>query len=183
MLFRVAAVAAVVLLGSASAFAETDEDNLQLFEEIQKQVNRYPYFTIFDNVEAAIEDDGVVILSGSVTMPFKKKELVKRVARVDGVTHVEDAIDVLPVSRWDNQLRYRVARAIYGQSAFQHYSPLHPPVHIVVDGGHVTLEGVVNNELEKALARSLASQQFGAFSITNELKTIDEAEAELELLD
>ena len=177
MLFRVAAVAAVVLLGSASAFAETGEDNVQLFKEIQKQVNRYTYFTIFDNVEAAIEDDGVVILSGSVTMPFKKKELVKR---VDGVAHVEDAIDVLPVSRFDNQLRYRVARAIYGHSAFQHYSRLHPPVHIVVDRGHVTLEGVVNNELDKALARSLA-WQFGAFSVTNELQTIDEAEAELEL--
>ena len=73
MLFRVAAVAAVVLLGSVSAFAETGEDNLQLFKEIQKQVNRYAYFTIFDNVEASIEDDGVVILSGSVTMPFRRK--------------------------------------------------------------------------------------------------------------
>ena len=41
-------------------------------------------------------------------------------------------------------------------SAFQHYSRLHPPVHIVVGGGHVTLEGVVNNKLDKALARSLA---------------------------
>ena len=182
MLFRVAAVAAVVLLGSASAFAESGEDNLQLFKEIQKQVNRYAYFTIFDNVEAAIEDDGVVILSGSVTMPFKKKELVKRVERVDGVAHVEDAIDVLPMSWFDNQLRYRVARVIYGHSAFQHYSRLHPPVHIVVDGGHVTLEGVVNNKLDKALARSLA-WQFGAFSVTNELQTIDEAEAELKLLD
>ena len=116
MLFRAAAVAAVVLLGSASAFAATSEGNLQIFKEIQKQVNRYAYFTIFDDVEAAIEDDGVVILSGSVTMSFKKKEIVKRVARVEGVTHVEDAIDVLPVSQFDNQLRYRVARAIYGNS-------------------------------------------------------------------
>ena len=182
MLFRVAAVAAVVLLGSVSAFAETGEDNLQLFKEIQKQVNRYAYFTIFDNVEASIEDDGVVILSGSVTMPFKKKELVKRVTRVDGVTHVEDAIDVLPLSRYDHQLRVRVARAIYGHAAFQHYSRLRPPVHIVVDRGHVTLEGVVNSDLDKAVARSLASQ-FGAFSVTNELQTIDEAEDELELLD
>ena len=182
MLFRVAAVAAVVLLGSASAFAETSEHNLQIFKKIQKNVNRYAYFTIFDNVEVAIEDDGVVTLSGSVTMPFKKKEIVKRVARVDGVTHVEDAIDVLPVSRFDNQLRYRVARAIYGQAGFEHYSRLRPPVHIAVDRGHVTLQGVVNNEVDKALARSLA-WQFGAFSVTDELQTIDEAEAELELLD
>ena len=182
MLFRVAAVAAVVLLGSASAFAETSEDKLQIFREIQKQVNSYAYFTIFDNVEVAIEDDGVVILSGSVTMPFKKKEIVKRVARVDGVTHVEDEIDVLSESRFDNELRYRVARAIYGYAGFQHYSGLRAPVHIVVDRGHVTLKGVVNSEVDKALARSLA-WQFGAFSVTNELQLIDEAKAELELLD
>ena len=181
MLFRVAAVAAVVLLGSASAFAETSEGKLQIFKEIQKQVNRYAYFTIFDDVEAAIEDDGVVILSGSVTMSFKKKEIVKRVARVEGVTHVEDAIDVLPVSRFDDQLRYRIARAIYGKSVFQHYSRVWAPVHIVVDRGHVTLKGVVNNDVDKALAHSLA-WQFGAFSVTNELQNIDEAKAELELL-
>ena len=180
MLFRVAAVAAVVLLGSASTFAATGEANLQIFKEIQKQVNRYAYFTIFDNVEAAIDDDGVVTLSGSVTMPFKKKEIVKRVTRVDGVTHVEDAIDVLSVSPYDNELRYRIARALY--SRFPYYSRLRPPVHIVVDRGHVTLEGVVNNESDKVLARALA-WQFGAFSVTNELQTTVEAEAELELLD
>ena len=181
MLFRVAVVTAVVLLGSATAFAATGEANLQVLEDIQKQVNRYAHFTIFDNVEVAIEDDGVVLLSGSVTMPFKKKEIAKRVARVDGVVHVEDAINVLPVSQFDNQLRYRVARAIYGNSGFRHYSRLYPPVHIVVNRRHVTLEGVVNNELDKALARSLA-WQFGALSVTNELQTIAEAEAELELL-
>ena len=79
-------------------------------------------------------------------------------------------------------MRYRVARAIYGNSGFQHYSRLRPPVHIVVDRGHVTLTGIVNNDVDKALARSLA-WQFGAFSVTNELQTIDEAETELELLD
>ena len=55
-------------------------------------------------------------------------------------------------------------------------------MHIVVDRGHVTLTGIVNNDVDKALARSLA-WQFGAFSVTNELQTIDEAETELELLD
>lgn len=96
MLFRMAAIAAGVLLISASAFADTTDTNLQVFKDVQQQVNGYVYFTIFDNVEAEIADDGLVILTGSVTNPFKKRELVKRVARVDGVTHVEDAISLLP---------------------------------------------------------------------------------------
>lgn len=87
-----------------------------------------------------------------------------------------------PVSRFDDQLRYRFARAIYGHYGFRHYSRLYPPVHIVVERGHVTLEGVVSNEMDKALARSLTSQ-LGAFSVTNELQTVDDAKAELEFLD
>ena len=114
MLFRVAAVAAVVLLSSASAFADTGDAKLQLFKDIQKQVNRYVYFTIFDDVEIGIEDDGVVFLSGSVTNTFKKSDIMKRVEKVEGVTRVDNAIDVLPVSRFDSEVRYRVARAIYG---------------------------------------------------------------------
>ena len=193
MLFRVAAVAAVVLVSSASAFADAGDDKLQLFKDIQAQVHRYTYFTIFDNVEAAIDDDGVVLLSGSVTRSFKKNDIVKRVAQVDGVTRVDDAIDVLPVLRSDSQVRYRVARAIYGNWAqpvgLQHRrrrcvgdSRRYPPVHIVVDRGDVTLKGVVNNEVDKALAGSLA-WQFGTQTVTNELQTVGEAKAELELLD
>ena len=35
------------------------DTNLQVFKDVQEQVNRSAYFTIFDNVEAAIQDDGV----------------------------------------------------------------------------------------------------------------------------
>ena len=45
-----------------------------------------------------------------------------------------------------------------------------PPIHIIVDRGHVTLTGVVNSNMDRMLARSLAAQ-FGAFSVINDLKT------------
>ena len=181
MLFRVVAVLAVVALGSASAFAEPESKSLQMFKDIENQVNRSRYFTIFDDVEVAI-DEGIVMLTGSVTMPFKKNEIAKLVGRVDGVTEVRNAIEVLPVSGFDDDLRYRVARAIYGHPMFLHYGArLSPPIHIVVDGGHVTLTGVVDSEIDRALARSLV-WQFGALSVTSKLRTNDEAKAELELL-
>jgi hypothetical protein len=50
-----------------------------------------------------------------------------------------------------------------------------------VDHGHVTLEGVVNSNVDRALARSLVSG-FTAFSLTNNLKTDAEMRAELEKL-
>jgi hyperosmotically inducible protein len=139
----------------------------------------YPQFTIFDDVSAVVTD-GVVILQGKVTMPFKKNDIEKRVAKVPGVTRVDNRVSVLPVSQFDDELRYAVARAIYGSSAFWHYaSMVNPPIHIVVENGRVRLTGVVASDVERMLARSLATS-FNAFSVTNDLRTDAEMKALLD---
>jgi hyperosmotically inducible protein len=116
-------------------------------------------------------ENGQVVLSGWVTMPYKRDDLEQRVRRVDGVESVENGIGVLPVSIFDDQLRFRIARAIYGNSSFwQCASLVNPPIHIVVNRGRVSLEGVVNSNVERMLARSLATG-FGAFEVTNLLQT------------
>ena len=131
--------------------------DLQVFNDISKAVNRYSQFTIFDNVDANVKD-GVVTLTGQVTMPYKREDIEKRVAKVDGVRQVRDQIAVLPVSQFDDQLRYRIARAIYGNPNFWNYAIMaNPPIHIVVEHGHVTLTGVVQSEVDRMLARSLAA--------------------------
>ena len=56
---------------------------------------------------------------------------------------------------------------------------VNPPIHVVVEHGRVTLTGVVNSEVDRMLARSLATQ-FGAFSVTNNLKTDAEMREALE---
>ena len=61
----------------------------------------------------------------------------------------------------------------------QYANRANPPIHIVVDRGHLTLTGVVNNNVERMLARSLVSK-LGAFSVKNELKTDAEVRALLE---
>jgi osmotically-inducible protein OsmY len=121
-----------------------------------------------------------VVLSGWVTMPYKKTDLERRVARVDGVTSVKNDIQVLPVSQFDDELRFRIARAIYGNSSFWNYAAMpNPPIHIVVNRGHVTLTGTVNSHVERVLARSLAVG-FGEFNVVNELKTDAEVRDALE---
>ena len=137
------------------------------------------HFTIFDDVNANVKD-GVVTLTGRVTMPYKKDDIEKRVAKIDGVRGVLDNIAVLPVSQFDDQLRVRIARAIYNNSNFWNYAIMpNPPIHIVVDRGRVTLTGVVNSEVDRMLARSLATQ-FGALSVTSDLKTDAEVREALE---
>src|SRR5215831_9263919 len=177
MLRKVFVLVLGVMLTAATALASgADRKNLQVFNDVAQSVNRYARFTIFDDVSAGVKD-GVVTLTGKVTMPYKKTDIEKRVAKVDGVTQVIDKIEVLPVSQWDDQLRYRIARAIYGNANFSNQAIMvNPPIHIVVENGRVTLTGVVQSEVDRALARSLATQ-FGALSVTNALKTDAEVQA------
>ena len=170
-------VALVVTLTGAS-YAQERKD-LQIFNDISTQVNRYTQFTIFDSIDGSVHD-GNVVLSGWVTMPYKKTDLERRVAKVEGVKSVKNDIQVVPVSQFDDELRFRIARAIYGNSSFWNYGAMaNPPIHIVVVRGHVTLTGTVNSNVERVLARSLAVG-FGSFDVKNELKTDAEVREALE---
>jgi len=170
MLGRLVAALIIACVVGQAAVGAASRKNLQVLNDISKQVNTYSWFTMFDDVNASI-DEGVVTLTGKVTMPYKRTEIAKRVVKVDGVREVHNRIEVLPVSQFDDDLRYRIARAIYGHPAFWNYATmLDPPIHIVVDRGHVTLTGVVNSEIDRVIASSLASQSL-AFSVKSELKT------------
>jgi hyperosmotically inducible protein len=154
----------------AGSIGQGERKDVQVAKDIATSVQRYTQFTIFDDVSANVKD-GVVTLTGKVTMPFKRDDIEKRVAKVDGVRSVNDQISVLPVSQFDDELRYRIARSIYNNSNFWNYAiMLNPPIHIVVEHGRVTLTGVVQSDVDRMLARSLATQ-FGALSVTNALKT------------
>src|SRR5687768_11051525 len=173
------AVAAPATFMAGSTTSAPDRKSLQCFRDISDQVTRYTQFTIFDSIDAEVAN-GRVILSGAVTMPYKKDDIERRVRSVEGVEVVENRIEVLPVSSFDDELRFRIARAIYGNSTFWNYAAMaNPPIHIVVNGGRVTLAGVVQSNVERQLARSLATG-FASFEVKNELKTDEEVQAELE---
>ena len=178
---RVLTLMAGIALMTTVAFADTgDRKDLQVFNDISKAVTRYTHFTVFDNVDAAVKN-GVVTLTGQVTMEFKKDDIARRVAKIDGVKQVRDQITVLPVSQFDDQLRYRVARAIYSNPNFWNYAIVaDPPIHVVVEHSRVTLTGVVMSDVDRAVARSIATGQFGVMSVTNNLKTEAEARDALE---
>jgi hyperosmotically inducible protein len=175
MLKKLSLAAAVVMVTATAAHAGSiDRKDFQVFKDVATSVERYTQFTIFDDVSASVKD-GVVTLTGKVTMPFKREDIAKRVAKVDGVREVRDQIEVLPVSQFDDELRYKIARSIYNHSNFWNYGIMpNPPIHIVVEHGRVTLTGVVQSNVDRMLARSLATQ-FGALSVNNELKTDAEA--------
>src|SRR5436190_18003102 len=112
-LFTLAAALALSADIAGAAAAPIDRKDFQVFKDVATSVDRYTQFTIFDDVSASVKD-GVVTLSGKVTMPYKRDDIEKRVAKVNGVVTVRDQITVLPVSHFDDEMRYRIARSIYG---------------------------------------------------------------------
>jgi hyperosmotically inducible protein len=174
--FSLLSTVAALLLISSAAMAQ-DRRDVKLADEVGRALTSYSRLTIFDDIGASVEQ-GVVTLTGKVTMPFKKSDIEKRIGKIDGVRSLRSEISVLPVSQYDEELRYRVSRAIYGNPSFWNYAAMaNPPIHIIVEGGRVTLAGVVNSNVERMLARSLATG-LGELSVTNALKTDDEARSE-----
>jgi hyperosmotically inducible protein len=181
MFRKILLVTAILTLSSAAAFAELvpERKTLQVVNDITGKVRQYPRFTIFDDVNVRMEN-GVATLSGAVTMGFKRDDIARLVAAVPGVASVNNQLTVLPTSPFDDELRHRIARAIYGNANFWNYAAMpNPPIHILVVNGRVTLTGVVQSNVDRMLARSLATN-FGAFSVTNQLKTDAEMKELLE---
>ena len=106
-----------------------------------------------------------------MSLPFKKADLGRIAQRISGVRSVTNQIEVLPTSFFDDRIRLAVARAIYRDPVLSRYAiQAVPPIHIIVDNGHVTLEGVVNSPMEKNVAGIRASQGLSFGQVTNNLQ-------------
>ncbi len=141
----------------------------EIVEGVRDAVLRYPYYDVFDYVEFGV-NDGAIVLLGSVDQPHKKDVIESRVARVPGVRSIQNDIAVQSFSRFDTELRYSLARRIYGDPRFAQYSNrAHPPIRILVDRGHVTLAGWVNSPVDRAILGTIALST-PSFTVKNELR-------------
>lgn len=143
----------------------------QLREKLADKLryDRVGYGIAFDSINLGVQN-GLVTLSGSVLDEPSHASALAIVANTPGVKNVIDNIQVQPASPMDDDLRIRLARAIYGDPALQKYW-LDPqkPIRIVVDRGHVTLEGVVDNQMDKQIAEMRAKQVPNVFSVDDKL--------------
>jgi len=152
------------------------EASQKAVERIQREVRHelvmLPYLDVFDNL--AYKVDGYnVTLFGQVTRPVLKSDAENVVKKIEGIEKVDNQIEVLPPSPMDDQLRLRLYRAIYGYAPLQKYAlGVLKPIRIIVKGGHVTLEGVVDNASDKNVAGLRANGVPGVFSITNNLAVL-----------
>lgn len=141
-----------------------------LNNQVRHQLVMLPFYSVFDNFEYRIDGNNVTLL-GQVVRPDLKADAASAVKRIEGIGTVNNQIEVLPLSPMDNQIRRAEFRAIYGTPGFDIYAIRSvQPIHIIVNNGHVTLEGVVVSQTDKNLAGMAANRVPNVFSVTNNLR-------------
>ncbi len=158
---------------AAPAQASNEErgtDQSSIVREVHHQLVMLPFYTLFDNLEYKVEGSKVTLM-GQVVRPNLKDNAASAVKSVRGVETVDNQIKVLPLSPMDDQTRRAEYRAIYSQPNLQMYAMQSvPPIHIIVDHGHVTLEGVVAKQADKDAAGIAANGVPNVFSVANNLR-------------
>ena len=176
--FCTAAVTALLVAAPAFSFQkDNSRDRIQpgggndrIVREVRHELVMLPYYGVFDNLTYRV-DGNTVTLMGQVTRPTLKSDAGNVVKRIEGVERVDNQIQVLPLSPVDDRSRIAVYRAIYGHPGMERYAmQAVPPIHIIVDNGKVTLEGVVASQGDKDLADIRAKSVGGVFSVVNNLR-------------
>jgi hyperosmotically inducible protein len=171
-------LAAALFVVSAAAADNKDKSAYQnsdlahVTKEVRHELVMLPYYNLFDNLSFRVDPGGVVTLLGQVTNPTLKSDAGNVVKRVEGVTAVNNQIEVLPLSPNDNRIRRAVAAAIYRHPALadRYGFQAMPSIHIIVKNGNVDLEGVVANQADKNIAGIQANSVGGVFSVKNNLQ-------------
>ena len=178
-------ILSVAVLGSALAGAQQKSpegqvftpgptDETQLARQVRHNLLMLPYYSIFDDLAFQVSPDGVVTLQGACPPdpPWDiKSDAENTVKKIPGVTRVVNQIKELPLSPMDWQIRRAVARAIYGdpEIGMRYGNQALPSIHIIVDNGQVTLEGVVDNQFDDTLIRTRVQSVPNVFSVTDNL--------------
>jgi len=143
----------------------------RIVKEVHHELVMLPFYGVFDNLAYKVSPDGTVTLLGQVSRPTLKSDAENVVKRIEGVERVDNQLKVLPASPNDDRIRRAVYNAIYRNDVLSQYAlRAVPPIHIIVDNGNVTLEGVVARQMDKQIAEIQAKSVPGAFSVTNNLK-------------
>ncbi len=157
---------------TARAGTVTTVNNSPIGDQVHHKLVMLPWYGVFDNLEYQV-NGSEVILSGQVVSEHgqTKNDAENAVKRISGVSKVVNNIEVLPPLPFDNQIRRAEYRTIFSQSTLGRYSMgVIPQIHIIVNGGHVTLEGTVMNEMDRNIAGIVANSVPNVFSVTNNLR-------------
>ncbi len=169
------AIFSLVILSGIAVSAQTSGfTQVALEKQVRKELVTLPYVGVFDNLEYKVEGS-TVTLYGQVVRPTSKSDAGRRVAKLNGVTNVVNNIEVLPLSNFDDQIRFQTLRALANRGGLYRYlQGTNPSLRIIVNNGHIALEGIVANRGDFNLANITANGVSGVFSVKNNLRIENE---------
>jgi hyperosmotically inducible protein len=143
-IFAVALGALLVAGNLAAAPKDTS-----LGGQVRHELNMLPYYGVFDAI-------GYEINGQTVHIP--------------GVEAVDNQIEVLPVSRFDDQIRLAAWRTAYSWPSLSRVASMpQPPVRILVKNGNITLVGIVSTQTDKDALTLRLNSVPGVFAVQNNL--------------
>jgi len=166
------ALALSLSAGATTSEPISDQGMARIQKQVRHELNMLPYANVFDYMSFTVDGNGIVTLDGEVTNPVLKSDAANVVKRIEGVERVDNKIQVLPVSFFDNGLRLRLYRTIYSGPLQRYSLGVNKPIRIIVENGHVKLVGVVDSEMDKNIAGLRANTVPGIFSVDNQLKVV-----------
>lgn len=170
---RTGAILGAALLAAQMGFAGNNVSASamsRIEREVRREIATLPLYSLFDHFAFRVDGDTVTLM-GKVSRPTLKSDAENAVKKIEGVDKVRNEVAVLPLSSHDDRLRMALYQAIYGHTALQTLAiRAVPPIHIIVEDGHVELEGIVGNEMQKNIANIQANGVPGVFSVTNNLR-------------
>lgn len=164
---------AIFSLSASSIIAQTTVGTsagqaTSIGQQVNRKILGLPYYGVFDIIQYEV-NGGTVTLSGKVNSLGVKRDAVSVVKRIPGVTNVVDNIRELPPSSFDDSIRRQAIRTFAGNGLGRYFWPTAPDVHIIVDGGRLTLAGEVANSGDLNRLNIYARGLTGVFNVQNDL--------------
>ena len=154
-------------------------DQATLEKSVNHALQTLAWYGVFDDLNFQVDAAGNVTLTGQVARPVVSRDAEAAVKHLAGVTHVDNQVEVLPVSPYDDNIRLRAYAAIFGSPALSRYAiNARSPIRILVKNGNLTLTGVVDNELDRKLAEFRVRSLPFTFQVTNNLRVAGHAASE-----
>jgi hyperosmotically inducible periplasmic protein len=137
--------------------------------KVRHEILMLPYYGVFDSIGYRLEGS-TVILTGKVVQPTTKKDAGRVVKKIEGVSDVVNNIEVLPLSNFDDSIRVSTLRTFARSGGlYRYFQGVNPPIRIIVNNGHLALEGFVATRGDFNYLNVLAHGISGVFSVENNL--------------
>ncbi len=154
----------VVGVSAQNRAAQIDPLEKQVFKELIS----LPRYGVFDHIAFQI-NGSTLTLTGKVYSLGTKNQAARFVKDIPGVTTVINNIKELPLSSFDDRIRRETLRSFSNYGLSRYFWETRPDVRIIVENGHITLEGFVASTGDYNLLNILANGVSGVFSVKNNL--------------